>query len=332
MHCAALPASSSAPAVLLRANRERWRAGRVFLPSQLSASDYQCTVSAAGHYEDNATQHSAKDLNSSYRWSRFAPAHVSHLCSNRLQRRASLSQQRLADSAGQLESLVGSPPHELSAVQCAGHMQQIADVVERLHTLSLASFAQHRDAAIRSLDVPMMRWQDRSSVSCDDGSVVICRPQIGAPVADVLSRWQQLTQHCEQELDAAVSCHVTTAHCTPQLAHVRLQHLKPSVPCWRLMEQDEQLRVMEQLLAFFAPADLPCAARRIHYVHLAVGVFGWQDERVRLSWEQMCETGEQGEKLLAVDITCVGCAHLELHSLWLTMHCPYTNQLVGQQT
>ena len=66
-------------------------------------------------------------------------------------------------------------------------------------------------------------------------------------------------------------------------------------------------------------------------MHLPVGIFGWHDERVRLSWEQLCETDERGEQLLAVDISCVGSAPLELHSLWLTMHCPYTNQLVSME-
>ena len=89
------------------------------------------------------------------------------------------------------------------------------------------------------------------------------------------------------------------------------------------------MRILEQLLAFCAPAVPSSIEQRTQYVHLPVGVFGWQDDRVRISWEQLRETGEHGEQLLAVDITCVGSDHLQLNSLWLTMHCPYTSQLVS---
>ena len=93
--------------------------------------------------------------------------------------------------------------------------------------------------------------------------------------------------------------------------------------------QEEQLRTVDQVLAFCAPAAPSCNDQRIQFVHLSVGIFGWQDERVRVSWEQVCETGEQGEPLLSVDISCIGRQHVELHSLWLTMQCPYTQQLVS---
>ena len=89
------------------------------------------------------------------------------------------------------------------------------------------------------------------------------------------------------------------------------------------------MRTMEQVLLFCAPLAPSSLDQRTHYVHLPVGLFGWQDSEVRVSWEQLFETDEQGEPLLAIDIACVGRSHLELHSLWLTMHCPYTNQLVS---
>ena len=49
---------------------------------------------------------------------------------------------------------------------------------------------------------------------------------------------------------------------------------------------------------------------------------------MRLSWEQLCEADEHGQQLLAVDIACVGERHVELHSLWLTMHCRFTKEVV----
>ena len=86
---------------------------------------------------------------------------------------------------------------------------------------------------------------------------------------------------------------------------------------------------MDQVLVFCAPAAPLGLDQRTRYVHLPVGVFRWEDDQVRVSWEQICETGERGEELMSVDITCIGRAHVRLHSLWLTMRCPHTDKLVS---
>ena len=135
--------------------------------------------------------------------------HWGHSCLCGLQRRAGGSQQRSADGVSQLQSLTAST-HSLSALQCAGHMQQIASVIERLHKQKIDGFAVWRDESIRALDLPLMRWTQEISLSCDGGSSEVRQPLISAPSLDVLSGWQELTQHCEDELGAAVSTHTSS--------------------------------------------------------------------------------------------------------------------------
>ena len=120
--------------------------------------------------------------------------------SRSLQKRAVDSQQRLAAGLEQLQALTASS-HSLWALQCISHMQQVANIAKRLHELSIEAFAAQRNALIRALDVPLMQCTDELL----SGDVHVGQPRMSAPVANVVDRWQHLTQRCESELDAAVS-------------------------------------------------------------------------------------------------------------------------------
>lgn len=208
------------------------------------------------------------------------------------------------------------------------HMQQISIVVQRLHALSLTAFAEQRDALIRDLNVPLAHWRAEPLCSLLGGTADSESVQAAAPVAkQILARWRQISLRCESEIEAAVSRTLFSARtaklctkCADIPARVAL------LPC---SQQEHQLHVLDQVLAFCASSATPHACQGAHYVHLPVGLFGWQDEKVRISWEQLLDTDEQGEPLLAVDFACVGPQPVELHCLWLTMHCPYSNQLVS---
>ena len=98
-----------------------------------------------------------------------------------------------------------SSSHSSDAVQCLGHMQLVASVIERLHNHSIDAFAARRDDTIRALDVPLLRWPHSVNPACDGGSVDGDPLLIGLLLGDVHTRWQQLTERGEHELDAAVS-------------------------------------------------------------------------------------------------------------------------------